>query len=135
MAISKKSLYGISALYYLSKHPNQPISIKEISNNCSIPKKFLEQILLELKNANIIKSIRGNKGGYIIEKPSNQVKIIDILNVIDKDFCVNLTSINDTTIKNVFTHIQKNINAMLSLTLEEFQSFDEENMNSYTYTI
>ncbi|MDA7681635.1 Rrf2 family transcriptional regulator [Verrucomicrobiales bacterium] len=87
MRISKKAEYAIKAVITIARNTqNKPLQISEISKTGSIPIKFLEQILLSLKNNGILKSKRGAKGGYLLAKSSNQITIRMILEIIDGPF-------------------------------------------------
>ncbi len=67
--LSKKSQYAFKALSYLVEKRNEgPILISEIAENKKIPLKFLENILLELKKADILDSKKGKGGGYFLKK-------------------------------------------------------------------
>ena len=69
MNISKKAEYAIRAVITIARHTNNnPLQISEISKKESIPIKFLEQILLTLKNNGILNSKRGASGGYLLAK-------------------------------------------------------------------
>ena len=63
--ISQRAKYALRALLVLAEAPpGEPLMISEISKRQAIPKKFLEQILLELKRAGLVESRRGRLGGY-----------------------------------------------------------------------
>lgn len=82
--LSKKFQYAIHALQYLAEHAlMQPVSIQEISDCKRIPKKFLEGILLELRNANIVSSKRGKEGGYYMSRSPEDINLVDILLATD----------------------------------------------------
>ena len=87
MNISKKAEYAIRAVIAIARHrQNKPLPISEISETESIPIKFLEQILLSLKNNGILKSKRGANGGYMLAKSGSQITIGMILEIIDGPF-------------------------------------------------
>ena len=65
MKISQKGLYALQAMMMLARHHHQgAIKIRDIAYEEGLPEKFLELILLELKNARMVDSVRGAKGGY-----------------------------------------------------------------------
>ena len=67
--LSKKSQYAFKALEYLTaKYKEGPVLISEIAKKKKIPLKFLENILLELKKAEILDSKKGKGGGYFLKK-------------------------------------------------------------------
>ena len=87
MNISKKAEYAIRAVITIARHANNnPLQISEISKKESIPIKFLEQILLTLKNNGILNSKRGANGGYLLAKSKDDISIGMILDVIDGPF-------------------------------------------------
>ena len=97
MNISKKAEYAIRAVISIARNKkSKPMQISEISKSESIPVKFLEQILLSLKNNGLLKSKRGANGGYLLAKSSNQISIGMILKIIDGPFDpIGLKSGND----------------------------------------
>ena len=87
MNISKKAEYAIRAVISIARHTtNSPLQISEISNKESIPIKFLEQILLSLKNNGILNSKRGANGGYLLAKSKDDISIGMILDIVDGPF-------------------------------------------------
>ena len=87
MNISKKAEYAIKAVINIARHTNnRPLQISEISKTESIPTKFLEQILLNLKNNGILTSKRGANGGYLLAKSKDDISIGMILEIIDGPF-------------------------------------------------
>ncbi len=82
--LSKKCKYAIHALVYLAERYQQgPVHIQEIAENQNIPKKFLEAILLELRNARILHSKKGKGGGYYLYKKPEEVNLIEIIRLMD----------------------------------------------------
>jgi Rrf2 family protein len=82
--ISQKAKYALRALVALCKvPPGESQMISEISREQSIPKKFLEQILLELKRAGIVMSRRGRLGGYVLLRSPSEVTFGEVLRLID----------------------------------------------------
>src|SRR6202051_943793 len=84
MKISQKGLYGLQAMMMLSRHYSQgAIRIRDIAYEENLPEKFLELILLELKNARIVESARGAKGGYQLRRPPAEIRLSEIIRLID----------------------------------------------------
>lgn len=82
--ISQKAKYALRALVALVRSPaGEPVMISEISREQGIPKKFLEQILLELKRAGIVMSRRGRLGGYELLRPAEKITFGEVLRLID----------------------------------------------------
>ncbi|ACD84165.1 RrF2 family transcriptional regulator [Candidatus Methylacidiphilum infernorum] len=84
MFLTKRSKYAIRALLYLAKEQQRgTILIQEIAEKEKIPKKFLESILLELKNNGFLSSRRGKGGGYALEYPPEKIPIGSVIRLID----------------------------------------------------
>lgn len=87
MRLSKRGEYGLRAMIMLAApgpdgHP-ETVQIKEISQHEQIPAKFLEQILLALKNAGLLHSKMGVGGGYHLAKPPSEISLGSIVRVLD----------------------------------------------------
>jgi len=84
MKISQKGLYALQAMMMLARRYNQgAIKIRDIAYEESLPEKFLELILLELKNARIVESVRGAKGGYQLRRDPSEIHLSEIIRLID----------------------------------------------------
>src|SRR5690349_24392652 len=84
MKISQKGLYALQALMMLGRRYNQgAIRIRDIAYEEELPEKFLELILLELKNARMVESVRGAKGGYALRRPPSEIRLAEIIRLID----------------------------------------------------
>jgi len=84
LMLSKKCKYAIHALVYLAERYQQgPVHIQEIADAQRIPKKFLEAILLELRNAKVLHSKKGKGGGYYLYKKPEDVNLIEIIRLMD----------------------------------------------------
>ena len=84
MKLSKKSEYACLALIDLSEdYSNDYIKIIDIANNWTIPKKFLEQIILILKNFLYVKIKKGSDGGYKLIKNPEQISLAEIIRLMD----------------------------------------------------
>jgi len=82
--LSKKSQYAFKALAYLTERYNKgPVLISEISKKKKIPLKFLENILLELKKADILDSKKGKGGGYFLKQDPRKVKMATIIRLVN----------------------------------------------------
>ena|SRR5687768_541056 len=81
--LSKKCKYAIHALVHMGHQPEEKFLIKEISDACNIPKKFLEAILLELNRAGILGSKKGKGGGYFLRKKPKEVNLAEVVRLFD----------------------------------------------------
>src|SRR5271155_4889655 len=84
MKISQKGLYALQAMMMLARHHHQgAIKIRDIAYEEVLPEKFLELILLELKNARMVESVRGAKGGYQLRRDPAEIHLSEIIRLID----------------------------------------------------
>jgi Rrf2 family protein len=84
MKISQKGLYALQATMMLArKYQQGAIRIRDIAYEENLPEKFLELILLELKNARIVESVRGAKGGYQLRRDPADIHLSEIIRLID----------------------------------------------------
>lgn len=118
--ISNRCKYALKALIYITRHDSEKnVLSSEIAKNEHIPKKFLENILRDLKNAQFLTSKRGANGGYKLNKGAEEITLIDIVRLMDGPIalipCVSImynqtcdTCKNDDfcTIKEVFAEVR-----------------------------
>jgi Rrf2 family protein len=84
LKISQKGLYALQAMMTLARrHEQGAIKIRDIAADSDLPEKFLELILLELKNARMVDSVRGARGGYRLRKDPSQIPLSDVIRLID----------------------------------------------------
>ena len=82
--ISKKAKYALKALRHLAQQENDsPTLIAEIAEAENIPKKFLEGILVLLKNNTIVRSQKGKGGGYLLRMNPSEITMSKILRIVD----------------------------------------------------
>ena len=85
MKLTSKGRYAVMALVDLARFDNiNPVSLRDISLRQNISLDYLEQIFLKLKKNNIVKSIRGTYGGYVLNKNPNDIKLTNIFHAVDE---------------------------------------------------
>ena len=85
MKLSTKGRYAVMALADLAVfNPKEPISLRDISLRQGISLLYLEQIFFKLKKHKIVISVRGIKGGYILNRKASEIKIADVLKAVDE---------------------------------------------------
>jgi Rrf2 family protein len=99
MKLSTRTRYGVRAVIELAASDRKkPVQLKVIAQRQDISVKYLEQLMNALRSGGIVRSIRGARGGYILAKPPNQIKLIEVFNCLegsvitaecveDEDFC------------------------------------------------
>ena len=84
MKLSTKGRYGVKAMVDLAiRYGGEPVSIKSISERQKISEYYLEQLFAPLRKANIINSIRGAQGGYVLSKAPENITIYEIMEVLE----------------------------------------------------
>ena len=85
MKLTSKGRYAVMALADLARFDNaNPISLRDISLRQNISLDYLEQIFFKLKKNQIVKSIRGTQGGYVLNKKPNEIKLTNIFHAVDE---------------------------------------------------
>lgn len=79
MKVSKKTDYALRALFAIAEQKNSSISIRELSELVDVPRRFLENIMLEMNRAGWVKSIPGRYGGYVLAKASNEITLGEVI--------------------------------------------------------
>ena len=86
MKLTTKGRYAVMAMADLALFKDKgPISLKDISIRQNISLAYLEQIFIKLKQVNLVKSIRGAKGGYVLDTSPEEIKISNIISAVDEE--------------------------------------------------
>jgi Rrf2 family protein len=85
MIVSAKTEYAcIAVLELAAQHAaGEPVRIRDIAEAHGVPSRFLVQILLQLKSAGLVQSIRGAAGGYILAREPSEITLLDVMTVVD----------------------------------------------------
>lgn len=84
MKVSTRGDYAARALLSLALHGDEgPTSVKEIAERTNLPQPYLEQILLAVKGAGLVRSKRGVGGGYVLARPPEQITLAQILAAVE----------------------------------------------------
>ena len=84
MKVSQRGLYALKALLHLAgRWEEGTVATREIAEREEIPEKFLESILVVLKNARVVASRRGREGGYRLRRPPAEVVVGDVVRLLD----------------------------------------------------
>ncbi|KAJ52806.1 Rrf2 family protein [Clostridium tetanomorphum] len=84
MKLSTKGRYGVRAMVDLAiNYGSEPVSIKSIAERQNISEYYLEQLFSSLRKADLIKSIRGAQGGYILTREPRDISIAEIMEVLE----------------------------------------------------
>ena len=133
--LTKKGKYGLKALVDLAQlEPGETAFITEIATRNNIPKKFLDAILLELRNAGILRSKKGPGGGYSLSRPASDIRIGQVIRTLDGplapircasrtayEVCEDCNDPETCQVRVSMTTVRDAVAAILdSMTLEEF---------------
>ena len=134
--VSTKGVYGLTAMYELSKHnDDSPMQIKDISANANIPQNYLEQLLSKLRRADLVKSVRGARGGYTLAKSADEIKIVDILIALEDDIKI-VDAKTDNPILNIFFEESKNLTKKIfDITLSSLDEYQDRYNEFLHYSI
>lgn len=84
MEISSQARYGLRALMYLAANDDsKAIPLREISEKQNISERYLEQLFAKLKKADLVKSVRGAYGGYLLNQTPEEITVADILKILE----------------------------------------------------
>lgn len=84
MKLSTRGRYGVRAMMELAvDYPKNPQPLKKLALSQGISAKYLEQLLIPLKGAGLVNSVRGARGGYLLAQPPDQINLYDIVKVLE----------------------------------------------------
>ena len=84
MKLSSRAHYAIKTVLELSNHIDEPVTLAHLAQAQNISISYLEQIFALLRKQHIVKSTRGPGGGYMLNKPLNEISIASIVKAVDK---------------------------------------------------
>jgi len=86
MKLTTKGRYAVMAMADLAYHSNKkPVSLTEISLRQNISLSYLEQLFIKLKSKKLVRSLRGSRGGYTLEKPASEIKLSNIFYAVEEE--------------------------------------------------
>lgn len=139
MKISTKGRYGLTIMMELAvKFGEGPTSLKSIAEKNQLSEHYLEQLIAPLRNAGLVKSIRGAYGGYILSGDPGDITAGDIIRVLEGPISpVDFTEEDDPAKRDLWLRIRDSIAEVLdSTTLKDLISFQEqEKANNYMFYI
>ena len=134
--ISTKGVYGLTAMYELSKYQEDtPMQIKEISANANIPQNYLEQLLSKLRRAELVKSVRGARGGYTLAKSAKEIKIVDILIALEDDIKIIDTKAENPILNIFFDESKNSMKKIFDVTLDKLDEYQDKYNEFLHYSI
>ena len=124
MKLTTKGQYAIQAMIDFAIHSTKsrdPISLREVANNQSIPLPFLEQIAIKLRRAGLVKSIRGPSGGYVLSKDKKLISLADIMQAVEGPINVAPNTVREVEVTSqLWEKLNRSLFSILkSITLED----------------
>ncbi|WP_139490509.1 cysteine metabolism transcriptional regulator CymR [Brevibacillus dissolubilis] len=139
MKISTKGRYGLTIMMELAVHHGEgPISLKSIAQRHELSEHYLEQLIAPLRNAGLVKSIRGAYGGYVLSKAPEEITSGDIIRVLEGPISpVEFSEEEDPAKRYLWLRIRDSISAVLdSTTLRDLVNYqDDGRSDNYMFYI
>ncbi|GIO35654.1 MULTISPECIES: cysteine metabolism transcriptional regulator CymR [Paenibacillus] len=139
MKISTKGRYGLTIMMELAaKLGEGPTSLKSIAEKNQLSEHYLEQLIAPLRNAGLVKSVRGAYGGYILSRDASEITAGDIIRVLEGPISpVDFTEEDDPAKRDLWLRIRDSIADVLdSTTLESLVTYEEQGAkDSYMFYI
>lgn len=138
MKFSIKVQYGLQAMLELAfRHASGPVQISDISKNQRIPIRYLEQLMLVLKRAKLVTSIRGKKGGYTLSRKPVDITLLEAVEALEGPIeLVSKKAKRDPVLYDLFANLQNDMKENLEgATLKSIVDEKEQRGKAYFYEI
>lgn len=123
---SEKVNYGLSAIFEIAKNYYKGyIQIREIATAQNIPQSYLEQLLIILKRAGLVDSMRGAQGGYKLKKSAHDIRIIDLIEALEAPITIVDYSKNSEVLQSFWRKIEVEFTELFNNTLEDLINEEE----------
>lgn len=129
MKLSTRTRYGVKAMLELAEdYGRGPLRIKTIAQHKGVSAKYLEQLMAMLKSAGFVRGIRGSKGGYVLTRAPNQIKLSDVFYILEGPVIdtegledgKGCTGVDDCVTRQLWAELQDAVMAVLqSVTLQD----------------
>ncbi|TCT27085.1 BadM/Rrf2 family transcriptional regulator [Melghiribacillus thermohalophilus] len=138
MKISTKGRYGLTIMISLArKHNHVPVSLKTIANENDLSENYLEQLIAPLRNAGLVRSVRGAHGGYLLAKEPHEISAGDVIRVLEGPIRpVEALEDEDPAKKELWIRIGQAIKEVLdTTTLEDLAKYDQNTQDGFMFYI
>jgi len=136
LSITKKVYYGMSAIMELSSHyGNGLLQIKTIASRRSIPKNYLEQILNRMLKAGLVKSTRGNQGGYELSETPDKITFLRVLEVLEGKIALTDHWPEEDAVHHMLLRTESKIKSSLNCSIMELAEAQKKLENNLDYII
>ncbi|WP_026964585.1 RrF2 family transcriptional regulator [Alicyclobacillus pomorum] len=136
MKISTKGRYGLMLLVDLAMNQaGAPVSLKSIADRQGLSEHYLEQLIAPLRNAGIVRSIRGAYGGYVLAKPTTEIRVSDIILTLEGPISIVDEDVHDG-LEELWERLRQAIVSVLeSLTLQDLVDMKHQGGETFMYYI
>jgi len=141
MQISTRLRYGLRALVDIGIYSTKkPILLREIAERQEISRSYLEQIIISLQSGGFIRSLRGRKGGFVLNKDPSEIKISEVFNTFERTFtlveCVNNPSVCHRVAQCVTYDLWRILTDIIrekleSITLQDLINWQKQKLNKH----
>ncbi|MBU9712525.1 cysteine metabolism transcriptional regulator CymR [Evansella tamaricis] len=134
MKISTKGRYGLTIMIALAKKYGEgPISLKSIAKDYQLSEHYLEQLIAPLRNATLVKSVRGAYGGYMLSKPPENITAGDIIRVLEGPISpVEVMEDEEPAKRDLWIKIRDAVKEVLdSTTLADLANYEDKGEQEY----
>ncbi|AOM82497.1 cysteine metabolism transcriptional regulator CymR [Salisediminibacterium beveridgei] len=139
MKISTKGRYGLTIMMALArKHGEGPTSLKSIAQEHNLSEHYLEQLIAPLRNASLVKSVRGAYGGYMLAKEPGEITAGDVIRVLEGPITpVEIIDDEEPAKRDLWIKIRDAVKEVLdSTTIDDLANYEgEENQEYYMFYI
>lgn len=138
MKISTKGRYGLTVMIELAKRTGEgPVSLKTIAGENNLSEHYLEQLVPPLRNAGLVKSVRGAYGGYMLAKAPTEITAGDIIRVLEGPITPVEGIEEEEPVKQaLWIRIRDAVkNVLDTTTLEDLSKYDDEDNEPYMFYI
>lgn len=134
--ISTKGMYGLQAMYELSLiKSDKPTQIKEIAQNANIPQNYLEQLLVLLRRAKLVESIRGAHGGYKLAKEPKDISVKEVFVALEGDLYIVDAQVENPVIDLFYEESKNKIEKIFELSLDDLHGYSQRLGDQLHYSI
>ena len=134
--VTTRGFYALAAMTELLYHPQgKAVKIKTIAKNAKIPGKYLEQILLDLKKADLLSSVKGAHGGYMLSREPDQVTIYEILKAVEGAFLKLEYSAEDTAMQLYWDETFTSLRGLFERPLSDMRRYRAKAAEQFVFRI
>ena len=119
-SFTTRSRYGLSAVLEMASHyGNAPLQVREIATKQNISAQYLEQLLGRLARPGLIKAVRGQKGGFVLARPPQEISLIEVLEALEGPLAIAASMPQDDVMINYAIQTETAIRRVLDVSLAD----------------